>query len=109
MLVASPEVRTRRRRATRAPSPPKVSLPAALEEPQVLSPAEIEEVQVAPEAELESIAIMSGVGETEGISEEEAFKRDFYDLTERVRILFEKRNTRMVGENSKSPHGEGTL
>ena len=26
-----------------------------------------------------------------------------------VRILFEERDTRMVGENSKSPHGEGNL
>ena len=76
LLVASPEVRTKRRRATRAPSPPKFPLTAALEEPQVLSQEDgIEEVQVAPKAELESIAIMSGVGETEGYSEEDDFKK----------------------------------
>ena len=109
LLVSSPKVRTRRGRATRAPSPPKVSLPTALEAPQVISLAEIEEVQVAPKAELESIAIISGFGETEGLSEEEACKKAFYGLTERVKILFEERSTRMVGENSKSPHGEGTL
>ena len=51
-LVAGPEVRTRRRKAIRPPSPSKFSLPAALEASQVLSLAEIEEVQVALEAEL---------------------------------------------------------
>ena len=107
LLVARPKVRTRRSRATRPQSPPKFSLPAALEAPQVLSLTEIEEVQFALEDELESIAIMSGFGETEGLSEEEAYKKDFYELIERVRILFEDRDTRMVGENSKSPHGEG--
>ena len=106
LLVATPEVRTRRRRATRPPSPPKVSLQDALEAPQVLSLDEIEEVQVAPEVELESISIMPRVGDTKGISEEEAYKKDFYELTERVRILFEERSTRMVEENSKSPHVE---
>ena len=62
LLVSSPEVRTRRRRAIRPPSPPKVSLPATLEAPQVLSRVDIEEVQVALEAELEYIAIMLGFG-----------------------------------------------
>ena len=80
-MVASPEVRTIRRRAIRAPYPPNISLPVVLEAPQVLSPNEIREVQVAPEVELESIDIMSGVGETEGISEKESFKKAFYDLT----------------------------
>ena len=57
-LVSSPKVRTRRRRATRPPSPPKVSFPVALEAPQGLSLVEIEEVQAVPKVELESIAIM---------------------------------------------------
>ena len=35
LFVASLKVRTRRRRATRAPSPPKVSLTTALEAPQL--------------------------------------------------------------------------
>ena len=78
LLVASPEIRTRRRRAERASSSPKIPLIAALEEPQFLSQeVEIEEVQFVQEAELieevqasevepESIAIMSGVEETQG-------------------------------------------
>ena len=58
-----------------APSPPEVSLTTALEAPPVLpQEAKIEEVQ-APKAELESIAIMSGVGETEGHSEEDDVKK----------------------------------
>ena len=52
---------------------------------------------------------MYGARETEGFLEEEAFKKDFYDLTDMVRILYEEMNTRMVGESSKSPHGEGSL
>ena len=108
LLVASLEVRTRRGRATRPKSPPKFSLPVALEVPQVLSLAEIEEVQVALEAEIESVAIISSVGEIEGISEEEAFKKAFYDLTKMVMVLYEERNTKMVGGNSKPPHGEVT-
>ena len=80
MLVASPEIRTRIWRATRAPSSPKFALIYALEAPQVLSQeADTEEVKIvqevelieevqALEVELESIAIMSGVGETQGHS-----------------------------------------
>ena len=58
LLVVSPKVRTRRRRATRAPSPHKFSLKTALEASQVLYLGEIHEVEVAPEAKLEYIAIM---------------------------------------------------
>ena len=68
-MVSSPEIRTKRRRATREPSPPNVSLIVALEAPQVLSLFEIDEVQFAPESELDSIAIMSVFGETGGLSE----------------------------------------
>ena len=46
LLVASPEIRTRRKRAKRASSFPKIPFIVALEEPQFLSQeAEIEEVQ----------------------------------------------------------------
>ena len=45
LLVASPKIRTRRRRSERASYSPKIPLISALEEPQVLSQeAEIEEV-----------------------------------------------------------------
>ena len=53
MLVASPNIRTRRRRAERASYSPKIPLISALEEPQFLSQeAEIEEVQFVQEAEM---------------------------------------------------------
>lgn len=106
ILVANIEVMPRRRRATRPQSPPKVSIPAELEAPQVLPSVEIEEVQAVPEAKLESKSIMFGERETEGLSEEEEFKKYVYDLTNMVRVLYEERNTRMVGESCKSPHGE---
>ena len=48
---------------------------------------------------------MSGEREPEGpASEEEEFKNDFYTLTEMVEVLYEERNTIMVGESSKPPH-----
>lgn len=51
---------------------------------------------------------MFGARETKGLSEEEAFKKYLYDLTDMVRVLYEERNTKMDGESSKSPHGEGS-
>ena len=52
---------------------------------------------------------MFGEREHEGpSSEEEDFKKYFYSLTEMVKVLYEERNTRMVGESSKPPHGEGS-
>jgi len=51
---------------------------------------------------------MSGARENEVLSEEEAFKKAFYDLNDMVRVLYEERNTKMVGESSKPPHGEGS-
>ena len=108
MLVTTLEVMPRRRRSTRPQSPPKVPIPTALEEPQVLPSIEIEEVQAIQKTEPESIGIMLGGRDIEGLSEEEAFKKSFYDLTNMVRVLYEQRNTRMAGENSKNPHGEGS-
>ena len=101
-MVETPEVMLRRRRDTWPQSPPKVPIPVALEAPQVLPSIDIEEVKAVPKAELESKAIMSGVRETKGLSKEEAFNKDFYDLTDMVRVLYEKRKTRMIGYNSKS-------
>jgi len=42
-------------------------------------------------------------------SNEEEFKISFYTLTKMVKIHYEERNTRMVGDSSKPPHGEGSL
>lgn len=97
LLVAIPEVIPRRRRATRPQSPtPKVPIPTALETPQFFPSIEIEEVQEILETKLESTTIMLGARETEGLSEEEVFKKSFYDLTDMVRVLYEERNTRMA-------------
>jgi len=110
LLVATAEVMPRRRRATRSQSPPpKVPIPTALETPQFFASTEIEEVQAIPISEPESITIMSIEREPEGpSSKEEEFKKAFYTLTEMVKVLYEERNTRMVGESSKPPHGEGS-
>lgn len=40
--------------------------------------------------------------------EEKEFKKYFYTLTEMVKVLYEERSTRMVGESSKPPHGDGS-
>ena len=100
LLVASPEIRTRRRRAKRASSSPKISLIGTLEERQVLSQeAEIEEVQFVQEFELieevqaskfelESIAIMPGFGETKGNSKENDVNKNFNDINRMVKIMF---------------------
>ena len=120
LLVASLDIRRRRRRDTRAPSSPKFPLITTLEEPQFLSQeTEIEEVQIAQEAklieevqapayELESIAIMSSVGEREGHSEEDDVKREFNDINRIVKIMFDAFTVGMEGEGFKPPHGEGT-
>ena len=109
-MVATPKVIPRRRRATRPQSPPpKVPILVALETPQVLPSTEIKEVKAVPIFEPKSIAIMFGEREPEGpSSEEEEFKKDFYTLNDIVKVLYEERNTRMVGESSKPPHGEGS-
>ena len=53
LLVVSPEIRPRRKRAEKASSSPKSPLKFSLEAPQVLSPAvEIEEVQIEQEAKV---------------------------------------------------------
>lgn len=61
LLIATPKVMPRRRRATRPQSPPlKVPILAALETPQVLASIEIEEVPAIPLFKPESTTIMSG-------------------------------------------------
>ena len=38
-------------------------------------------------------------------SEEETFRKYFYDMTEMVKFLFEERNARLQGERSNPPKG----
>jgi hypothetical protein len=40
-------------------------------------------------------------------SEEENFRKDLYDMTEMVKVLFEERNARLQGESSNPPNGNG--
>ena len=39
--------------------------------------------------------------------DEEAFRKAFFDMTEMVKVLYEERNTRLQGEISRPPRGEG--
>ena len=100
LLVVSLEIRTRRKRAERELSSPKVPLKASLEAPLVVSPTvEIEQVQIAQEAEvieevqtskeLESLAIMLVYEETHEHSEEEDVKRDFKEMQRMVKVMYE--------------------
>jgi hypothetical protein len=40
-------------------------------------------------------------------SEEETFRKGFYDMTKMVKVLFEERNARFQGESSNPPKGNG--
>ncbi len=41
--------------------------------------------------------------------DEKTFRKAFFDMTEMVKVLYEERNTRLQGESSKPPKGEGSL
>ena len=43
------------------------------------------------------------------IEDEKTFRKAFFDMTEMVKVLYEERNTRLQGESSKPPKGEGSL
>ena len=42
--------------------------------------------------------------DTDPREEERVFRKAFLDLTEMVRILYQERNEKLVGEGSKHPH-----
>jgi len=86
-LVETPEVGSRRRSARLPQSPPRV-----------LS-------QVAVETSLS----MSHEGElTNMIEDEKVFRKALFDMTKMMKFLYEERNTRLQGESSKPPKGEGS-
>jgi len=64
--------------------------------------------QVA-EVVVESLEIMSHEGEPIMIKDENTFRKDFFDMTEIIKVLYEERNRKMQGESSKPPNGEGFL
>jgi hypothetical protein len=38
-------------------------------------------------------------------SDEETFRKSFFDMTEMVKVLYEERNARLQGESSNNPKG----
>lgn len=40
--------------------------------------------------------------------DEKTFRNDFLDMTEMAKVLYEERNSRLQGESSKPPKGEGS-
>jgi len=53
--------------------------------------------------------IMSHEGEPTNMTEDEkTFKKAFFDMTKMVKVLYEERNSRLQGESSKPPKGEGS-
>ena len=87
-LVEGPEVGSRRRSARFPQSPPLV----------------------LPKIAIEASVCMSHEGESTNMTEDETvFRKTFFDMTEMVKVLYEERNTRMQGEISKPPKGQGSL
>ena len=59
---------------------------------------------VKPQVIVETSEIMSHEGEPKNMTEDEkAFRKVFFDVTDRVKVLYEERNTRFQGESSKPP------
>ena len=61
-----------------------------------------------PQVEFESSVNMYHEGEPIMIEEERSFKKEFFDMVEMVKVLYEERNLRMQGESSRPPRGEGS-
>ena len=86
-LVESPEFESRRRSASLTQSPPPV-------QPQIV---------------VEASVSMSNEGEFANMTEDEkVFRKNFFDMTEMVNVLYEERNTKLQGERSKPPKEEGS-
>lgn len=85
IVFASPQVRSRKRRAHFPQYPPPIS------------------PQVAPEAS----PVMAHEGEPDNMSEDEkAFRKELFDMTKMVKVLYEEINTRFQGESSNPPKGD---
>ena len=87
LLVASPQVRSRTRRASLPQSPP----------------------QIIPQIAVEALASMSHEGGVYNMSDEEnTFRKSFFDMTKLGKVLYEERTSRLQGESSKPSKGEGS-
>lgn len=88
LVVEGPEFGTRRRRARLPQSPPLV----------------------LPQIAVEASTSMSHEEELVNMSKDEkVFRKAFFDMTKMVKVLYEERYTRVQGESSKPPKGEGSL
>ena len=62
---------------------------------------------IQPQVAVETPKIMSHEGEPTNMTEDEkAFRKDFFDMIEMVKVLYEDRNTRLQCESYKPPKGE---
>ena len=64
---------------------------------------------VQPQAVVQTPEIISHEGEpTNMTGDEKIFRKDFFDMIEMVKFLYEERDTRLQGESSKPPKGEAS-
>ena len=64
---------------------------------------------VQPQVAVATPEIMSHEGGPTNMTEDEkTFRKDFFDMTEMVKVLYEERITSLQGESSKPPRGEGS-
>jgi len=84
LVVACPQVGTRTRRTHLPRSRP----------------------QISPQVVVEASESMSSEGGPDNMPDDEkAFRKEFFDMTEMVKVLYEERNTRLQGESSKPSKG----
>lgn len=82
---------------------PKSSTPV---QPQVAEVAVEIPTPVQPQVVVESSETMYHEGEPIMIEDEKTFRKALFDMTEKVKVLYEERNNRLQGESSKPPNGE---
>ena len=64
--------------------------------------------QVSPQVSPKASRVMAHEGELENMTEDEkAFRKEFFEMTKMVKVLYEERNSRLYGENSNPPKGNG--
>jgi len=56
---------------------------------------------------VESLETMSHEGEPTMTEDEKTFRKDFFDMTDMMKVLYEEKNSRLQGESYKPPKGEG--
>ena len=65
--------------------------------------------QDSPLVAVEALVTMSHEQGNDNMSEDEKdFRKAFFDMTNMGKVLYEERNTRLHGESSMPPRGEGS-